>query len=95
MITLSPLRWGKPYESLDLNDVVHFDTGEPIARIGNVGGGIVGRDMKKAHKAREALLQLSVDDLIARCKQAAVLFESADLTVGDSTQSVDDFVHQQ
>ena len=41
MITLSPLRWGKPYESLDFTDVVHFDTGEPIARVGNVGGGIV------------------------------------------------------
>ena len=39
MITLSPLRWGKPYESLDFTDVVHFDTGEPIARVGNVGGG--------------------------------------------------------
>ncbi len=45
--------------------------------------------------ARKALLELSVDDLIARCKQAAVLFESADLAVGDSLQSVDDFVHQQ
>jgi acyl-CoA reductase-like NAD-dependent aldehyde dehydrogenase len=95
MITLSPLRWGKPYESLDHHDVVHFDTGEPIARIGNVGGGIVARDMKKAHKARQALLQLSTDELIEKCKQAAHFFESADLTVGDSTQSVDDFVHQQ
>ena len=75
MITLSPLRWGKPYESLDFTDVVHFDTGEPIARVGNVGGGIVGRDMRKAHKAREALLQFSTDDLVERCKQAAVLFE--------------------
>lgn len=95
MITLSPLRWGKPYESLDHHDVVHFDTGEPIARIGNVGGGIVARDMKKAHKARQALLQFSTDDLIEKCKRAAVLFESADLTVGDSVQGVDDFVHQQ
>ncbi len=95
MITLSPLRWGKPYESLDFTDVVHFDTGEPIARVGNVGGGIVGRDMRKAHKAREALLQFSTDDLVERCKQAAVLFESADLPVGDSQQSVDQFVHQQ
>lgn len=95
MITLSPLRWGKPYQSLDHHDVVHFDTGEPIARIGNVGGGIVARDMKKAHKARQALLQFSTDDLIEKCKRAAVLFESADLTVGDSVQGVDDFVHQQ
>ncbi len=95
MITLSPLRWGKPYESLDFIDVVHFDTGEPIAKIGTVGGGIVGRDMRQAHKAREALLGLSTDELIECCKRAAKLFETADLTVGDSKQSVDDFVHQQ
>ena len=95
MITLSPLRWGKPYESLDFTDVVHFDTGEPIARVGNVGGGIVGRDMRKAHKAREALLQFATDDLVERCKKAAVLFETAELKVGDSLQSVDQFVHQQ
>tara|TARA_R110002073_G_scaffold5624_16_gene34659 strand:- start:4810 stop:6228 length:1419 start_codon:yes stop_codon:yes gene_type:complete len=95
MITLSPLRWGKPYESLDFKDVVHFDTGAPIARVGTVGGGIVGRDMRKSHLAREALLQFSTDDLIERCKKAAELFEKSDLSVGDSTQSVDDFVHQQ
>lgn len=95
MITLSPLRWGKPYESLDFIDVVHFDTGEPIAKIGTVGGGIVGRDMRQAHKAREALLGLSTDELIECCKHAAKLFETADLAVGDSKQSVDDFVHQQ
>jgi len=95
MITLSPLRWGKPYESLDFIDVVHFDTGQPIARIGTVGGGIVGRDMRQAHHAREALLQFSTDDLIEKCKRAAVLFESSALPVGDAMQSVDDFIHQQ
>ncbi|NND96030.1 MAG: aldehyde dehydrogenase family protein [Pirellulaceae bacterium] len=95
MITLSPLRWGKPYESLDFHDVVHFDTGEPIAKVGQVGGGVVGRDMRKADKAREALLQFSTTQLIDMCTQAAELFETADLQVGDSTQSVDDFVHQQ
>jgi acyl-CoA reductase-like NAD-dependent aldehyde dehydrogenase len=95
MITLSPLRWGKPYESLDQTDVVHFDTGEPIAKIGNIGGGIVGRDMRQADNARRALLQLTTDNLIDRCKQAAKLFETAPLPVGDSTQTVADFVHQQ
>lgn len=95
MITLSPLRWGKPYESLDFHDVVHFDTGEPIAKVGQVGGGIVGKDMRKADKAREALLQFSTKQLIEMCTKAADLFENAALQVGDSTQTVDDFVHQQ
>lgn len=95
MITLQPLRWGKPYESMEIKDVVHFDTGEPIAKFGSVGGGIVGRDMKSAHKAREALLKHSTADLIEMSKTAADLFENAELPVGDSMQSVDDFVHQQ
>ncbi|MEM6691454.1 MAG: aldehyde dehydrogenase, partial [Planctomycetota bacterium] len=58
MIELFPLRWGKPYKSLEKNHVVHFDTGEPIATVGQVGGGIVARDMKQAHKARAALLKI-------------------------------------
>ena len=95
MITLSPLRWGKPYESLDFHDVVHFDTGEPIAKVGQVGGGIVGRDMRKANKAREALLEFSTSELIEMSIKAAELFEHGTLTVGDSQQTVDDFVHQQ
>ena len=95
MITLNPLRWGKQYESLDFNNVVHFDTGEPIARVGTVGGGIVGRDLRQAHKAREALLEVPTSELIAMSKKAADLFENGTLTVGDSQQTVDDFVHQQ
>ncbi len=95
MITLSPLRWGKPYESLDAIHVVHFDTGEPMAKIGTVGGGIVTRDMRQADKAREALRQIPVPELLEMCKKAAELFKTASLPVGDSMQSVDDFVHQQ
>jgi acyl-CoA reductase-like NAD-dependent aldehyde dehydrogenase len=95
MLTLPALRWGKPYESLEYHNVVHFDTGEPIARIGLVGGGIVQRDLRRAQGARDALKQISIDDLIQRCKHAAKLFESADLPMGDGRQNVDQFIHQQ
>lgn len=95
MLTLPALRWGKPYESLEHHDVVHFDTGEPIAKISMVGGGIVGRDLRKAQTARDALRQLSSDELINRCKRASELFSSAELPMGDTRQSVDDFVHAQ
>ncbi|QDT09600.1 aldehyde dehydrogenase family protein [Planctomycetes bacterium K23_9] len=95
MITLSPLRWGKPYESLDFHDVVHFDTGAPIAKVGQVGGGVVAKDLRKAYKAREALLKYSTGELIEMSIKAAELFENGTLSVGDSQQSVDDFVHQQ
>lgn len=95
MLDLHALRWGKEYESLEKSQVVHFDTGEPIASVSQVGGGIVQRDMKRAADARNALRQLSIAEIIERCKKAAELFTSADLPMGNGRQSVDDFVHQQ
>ena len=55
MLTINPIRWGKQYKSLDFQEVFHFDTGEPIARIGQVNGGMVEMDMRKAANARKAL----------------------------------------
>lgn len=95
MLNLHALRWGKPYESLEKTDVVHFNTGEPIAQISQVGGGIVQRDMRRAQAARDALRQFNIDDLISRCKRAAELFAEAELPMGDGRQSVEQFVHQQ
>lgn len=95
MIDLHAMRWGKPYESLEKNHVVHFDTGESIASVSQVGGGIVQRDLKRAGSARDALRQFSIADIIARCRHAAELFSTADLPLGSGRQSVDQFVHQQ
>ncbi len=95
MLTINPLRWGKQYKSLDFLDVFHFDTGEPIARIGQVNGGMVEMDMRKATNARKALRSIPTTDLLARCKKAAYLFEHETLPLGDGQQSVNDFIHQQ
>lgn len=95
MLNLAALRWGKPYKSLETQDVIHFDTGEPIAKISQVGGGIVQMDYRHADRARQVLRDIGPSELIARCKRAAELFESSTLPMGDSSQSVDDFVHQQ
>ncbi len=95
MITLPALRWGKPYESLDVEEITHFLTGEPVARVSTVGAGIVKRDAKLARRAREALRAMSPSELVACCQRAGELFESATLAVGDARQSPDDFVAQQ
>ncbi|MEZ6094689.1 MAG: aldehyde dehydrogenase family protein [Pirellulaceae bacterium] len=95
MIEISPMRWGKPYESLEVNEVIHFATGEPIAKIGTVNGGIVSRDMRTAQKARDILRQFSIGDLIERAARAADLFENETLSVGNGTQSPDEFVLHQ
>ena len=95
MLTLHPLRWGKPYQSLETQEVIHFDTGEPIAKIGQVNGGMVQMDLRKADQARAALRKVPSDQLLKMCTKAAELFEHATLPMGDGHQSVDDFILQQ
>lgn len=95
MLKLSALRFGKPYQSLDTQEVIHFDTGEPIASISQVNGGMLQLDMKHAPRARAVLREIPSQELLARCGKAAELFESATLPMGDGTQSVDEFIHQQ
>ena len=48
MIKLPVIRWGQPYESLEVAEVNHFATGEPIAKVSQAGGGIIKRDMRQA-----------------------------------------------
>jgi acyl-CoA reductase-like NAD-dependent aldehyde dehydrogenase len=95
MIKLPVIRWGKPYESLEIADVVHFATGEPIARVSQAGGGIIKRDMRQAQQARERLRKIPCSDLIEMVGHAGKLYEHGTLPMGDGTQSPDDFVHQQ
>ena len=95
MMKLPVIRWGQPYESLEVAEVNHFATGEPIAKVSQAGGGIIKRDMRQAQQARDALLQFSSRELIAMLGKAADLYEHGTLPMGDGTQSPDDFVHQQ
>lgn len=95
MIELPAIRWGEPYESLEIDQVNHFYTGEPVAKVHTVGAGIIRRDAKKARRARRALQAMSPAELIEKCKKAGELFESGTLPVGDSQQSPEDFIAQQ
>ena len=95
MLHLPVLRWGEPYTSLEADEVVHFATGEPIARVSRANGGLIQRDMRKAARAREALRALPIEDLIARVGRAGELYMSGTLPMGDGTQSPDAFVHAQ
>jgi len=95
LIHFPALRWGKPYESLETEEVLHFATGEPIARVSQANPGIVARDLRKAQKARDALRAVPAVELLQRVRKAADLFMTADLPLGDGTQSPEDFVRQQ
>ena len=95
MLNIPIIRWGESYESLEVDEVLHFSTGESIAKVSQTNGGIISRDMRTAHKAREILRQFTPEELIEKVAAAADLYENATLPMGDGTQSPDDFVHQQ
>ena len=91
MIEIPVVRWGKPYESMEQAEVVHFETGETLAKVHQANGGIVKMDMRKASRARDILRQHRIADLISMCEQAADIFENDTLPLGNGTQSPDDF----
>jgi acyl-CoA reductase-like NAD-dependent aldehyde dehydrogenase len=95
MLQLPVLRYGEPYTSMEVDEVVHFATGEPIAKVSRANGGLIQRDARKAQRARDALLEIPIDDLIARAGKAADLYMNATLPMGDGTQTPDEFVHAQ
>ena len=95
MVNFPILRWGSPYKSLELSQVVHFDTGEPVAEVSQANPGLVARDMRKAGRARDVLREVPIPDLVSMVQKAAKLFASAELPLGDATQTPDEFVRQQ
>ncbi len=95
MINIPILRWGQPYTSIDVDPVVHFATGEPVANVSRANGGLIQRDMRKASRAREVLREIPIDELITRAGRAGELYMSATLPIGDGTQSPDEFVRAQ
>jgi acyl-CoA reductase-like NAD-dependent aldehyde dehydrogenase len=95
MLQLPVLRWGQPYTSMEVDEVVHFSTGEPIARVSRANGGLIQRDARNAPRARDALREIPAEDLIARCGRAGELYMTAALPMGEGTQGPDEFVHAQ
>jgi acyl-CoA reductase-like NAD-dependent aldehyde dehydrogenase len=95
MLNIPVLRWGQPYASMEADDVLHFLTGEPIARVSRANAGLIQRDMRKAGAARDALRRIPVAELIARMKIAGDLYMNAELPLGDGTQTPQEFVRQQ
>ncbi|HKE85909.1 MAG TPA: aldehyde dehydrogenase family protein [Vicinamibacterales bacterium] len=95
MLHLPVLRWGEPYTSMEVDEVVHFSTGEAIAKVSRANGGLIQRDARRAQRARDLLREIPIDDLIARIGRAGELYMNGTLPMGDGTQTADEFVHAQ
>lgn len=95
MLNLPILRWGQPYTSLEQDQVIHFLTGETLARVSQANPGLLGRDMRQAQRARNVLAEIPIVELIGIMRKAADLYLNATLPMGDGEQSPDDFARQQ
>jgi hypothetical protein len=95
MVNIPILRWGETYESLDIDKVNHFITGETLAQVSQANPGLLAKDMRKADRAREVLLEIPCEQLVQLMKKAGELYLNATLPLGDGQQSPDDFARQQ
>ncbi len=95
MIHLPALRWGTPYKSLDYLEVVHFETGEPVAEISQVLAAMVRHDLQHASRAQAVLREESPKEIAARMNRAADEFMNGELPLGDGSQTPQDYVYQQ
>ena len=95
MLHIPVSRWGEPYKSMDLDKVVHFATGEPLAEVSRTNGGLIERDMRFAKRARDVLREIPISELVQMMKKAADLYMEATLPLGDGTQSPEQFARMQ
>src|SRR5437870_4145145 len=95
MIRIPVLRWGEPYESLEVDKVVHFETGEVLAEVSRANAALVERDMRHAQRARDVLRAIPIAELLKMMKKAGELYAKAELPLGDGTQTPDQFVRMQ
>ncbi len=95
MLHIPVLRWGEPYKSLETDKVVHFATGEVLAEVGRANAALVERDMRHAQRARDVLRQIPIADLMKMMKKAGDLYATAELPLGDGTQTPEQFARMQ
>src|SRR5947209_4975064 len=57
MIRIPVLRWGEPYQSMELDKVVHFDSGEVLAEVSRAGAhGMEQRGVPVSYQAQSPVL---------------------------------------
>lgn len=95
MLEIPVIRWGQPYESVEKQPVVHFETGEELAVMHQANAGLIKLDGRKAGKARDVLRQFSIEQLCEMCAKAADLYMEGTLPLGSGTQTPQEFCRMQ
>src|SRR3954466_2666165 len=96
MIHIPINRWGEPYKSMEVDKVVHFDTGEVMCEVSRANGGLVERDMRHAKRARDVLREIPINDILQMMKKAGELYAKGTLPLGEGgTQTPEEFARMQ
>src|ERR1044071_5350916 len=95
MIHIPVSRWGEPYKSMEIDKVVHFATGEVMCEVSRANGALVERDMRFAKRARDVLREIPIPELLKMVKKAGELYATAELPLGDGTQTPEQFARMQ
>ena len=92
--TITLIRKGKLYRSLDVQDIPRLGTDEVVARVTFANGGLIRRDMLDFSEARAALKQFKAADLLKMAQEAGQLFLNDTLPVGEEEipQTPEDYV---
>ena len=94
MVHIPLIRRGVSYRSIDVAQIVHHATREPVAELSQANVGLIRRDLLSQDAMRAALLQIPVARLMEMTRQAAQHFLYDTLPLGDIEQSPDDYVAQ-
>lgn len=94
MLKIPVLRAGRPYYSLKTQPLKDMTTGEVFGEMSLALPGQVARDLARAPEYRRTLEAMPVAELIDICHRAAELFAEADLPLGDTTQSPDEYIRR-
>jgi hypothetical protein len=74
--------------------VPHHQTGELFVEISQANSGLIRRDLREQHEARQLLAAFATAELVAICARAADYFLNDTLPLGDQDQTPADYVEQ-
>ncbi len=94
MLSIPILRHGNPYTSLDLARVPHHQTREIFVEVSQANAGLIRRDLGRQDIAVSSLKRFSTRELVNICSRAAEHFTNDSLSLGDSTQTPEEYVKQ-
>ena len=92
--TITLIRKGKLYRSLDVQDIPKLGTDEIAARVTFANSGLIRRDMLDFSEARAALKKFKAADLLKMAQEAGECFLNDTLPVGEEQipQTPEDYV---